>query len=437
MARTAKHKESRTPVFNNLHLIDPLPRSPILDSEDAQEAILMEALARGAAASQLFRLRHQWRSRQLVRHSPRFLVGQIAMRLTGDGDTEWTLQADGAMISGCVNRYRTAVAREFRALPDHVRKAFAEDAADALQQYFVMRAEYYKAGYSNPYAFLSQIEETRLLGHNITGGLHPLYAQKIARLRDLLESWSPGLSTRVAKEFSITSKGKTGPAGGFVPRFIAPKQDQKKASSLSNHDFGLAIDIDSAWNPHIKDRDVINILKGITGFDFGKRIVPDESTIAAKDWAAQTHLQMSAASKRLQEWLQKYLPIYEREYPPAVKKRGVKPASIPGDANEQYCENLDAETAAQMNQVAILLKHHTIEDLRHWKQHGIETIPMELAAAMAELGISWGACWKSSKDIMHFELDAKAVLPPDSDPRPLDDLFSPGNEAAIRLWLGN
>jgi serine/threonine protein kinase len=91
--------------------------------------------------------------------------------------------------------------------------------------------------------------------------------EQLSGLERLLDSWSPGLAARTARELKEMG-------AGFVPRSIAPKQGAKsKVPQLSFHAFGMAVDIDAQRNPHIKDRDVIDALKQVTGYDFGAPLV--------------------------------------------------------------------------------------------------------------------------------------------------------------------
>jgi D-alanyl-D-alanine carboxypeptidase len=55
-------------------------------------------------------------------------------------------------------------------------------------------------------------------------------------------------------------------------------------------------------------------------------------------------------------------------------------------------------------------------------------MPPFLAAALAKLGLGWGATWCGSKDTMHFDLDAKREIPTDAkQQRNVQDLFPPND----------
>src|SRR5205823_13084081 len=104
--------------------------------------------------------------------------------------------------------------------------------------------------------------------------------------------------------------------------------------ALSNHAFGLAVDIDSPWNPHIKDREVIEVLKEITGYDFGEYFVNRSEAIPSLDWAAQIHMRERDASNRLQDWLRRYLPIYKSYLPTGqIAMQPARPGSLASNAS--------------------------------------------------------------------------------------------------------
>jgi len=63
-----------------------------------------------------------------------------------------------------------------------------------------------------------------------------------------------------------------------------------------------------------------------------------------------------------------------------------------------------------------------------WEEHGILTVPVDFVRRMKDLGFRWGGEYMEKKDLMHFELDARDVLPELRSP-PVDglaDLEAPG-----------
>lgn len=420
MANHHRPRQGTGIAVSHFHLVDPLPVSEVLDSPEMERALLMEALNRGAGTLELFRMLKTWRAQRQRRH-PRTVFGLLNfddVLVGGFAD-----QAEAFLVRQCREDYDRMLRDEFSSLPDDVHDSFAFDKHEPFAYYCQMRPVFYRAGYSDPCeTIFLKIEPAKFLGHNVAGGLHELFHDRLAGLERELDSWSQGLAQRVSARI-------TG-VGGFVPRYIAPKQGHRQTSaSLSNHAFGLAVDIDSDWNPHIKDQEVVDVLKEITGYDFGQVLVPKENGIPEMDRIAQTHTRVREASDRLRAWLTRYLPVYEAE-----KRKANTPASFLTDPSAPpVCE----EPSEESNEIIRLLKYHKLAELKQWAVKGIETIPLELAAAMAKLGFRWGGSYEHSKDIMHFELDAKDVLAPDHEARSLEDGLLAGNEFALRLWLQN
>jgi hypothetical protein len=406
-------------AVSHFHLVDPLPVSVVLDGPEMEKALIMEALNRGAGTLQLFRTLKAWRAQRQRRH-PRTVFGLMASDdILGSGLAG---QADGFLVSQCREDYDRTLRDEFSSLPLDVQLSFTYEKHEAFAYYCQMRPVFYGAGYNDPCGTIFlKIGSAEFLGHDVEGGLHELYRKRLAGLERELDSWSPGLAQRV----SARIKG----VGGFVPRYIAPKQGHRQTAYLSNHAFGLAVDIDSDWNPHIKDQEVIDVLKEITGYDFGQVLVPKEKGIPEMDRIAQTHARVREASECLRAWLNRYLPLYEAE-----KRKANTPTSfLPDPAADPVCEG----PSEQSKQIFRLLNYHKLAELKLWAAKGIETIPLELAAAMAKLGFRWGGQYEHSKDIMHFELGSKDVLATDREPRSLEDGLFAGNEFALRMWLDN
>jgi hypothetical protein len=430
-------------------LTDSLRLSVAMDFDD-ERATVQEAVSLGASVFQVFDLLYKIRQASSPASQSLNLTGVQAYRVLSVEqshtftheldiklDPELTNRAHGYLVTSEVRAYRQRVSREFKELPDHVRNAFADPndpKKDHEAYYFEMRPIYYAAGYFEPAdQFLNDIKPAAFLGYEIGGGLHQNVIEKLGGFESLVNSWKPGLADTIKKaiQAGTTSKGTAlASLGGFVPRGIAAKQGaERKGFVLSNHAFGLAFDINSQWNPHIKDRDVIDVLKEITGYDFGGEFMASYKGIPEFERAAQIHTRVQDASTRLQSWLRKYLPIYESNVSnienvstkPVSKKSGIPVA--PGVADEYpMSSELDAVTAANMLRMEVLQRYHGLQQLREWYQHGIQSIPLLLAVAMVKLGFRWGAMYEHTKDVMHFELEAKEAFHPGT-PRKLEDLF--------------
>src|ERR1043166_2212969 len=85
------------PVFSNIHLVDPLPGIEMLDSRDMDEALVVEALRRGASTLDLIRLLNEWKARR-TRTSPRPAFGFLHGRLMLDIDPDLADLADADLM---------------------------------------------------------------------------------------------------------------------------------------------------------------------------------------------------------------------------------------------------------------------------------------------------------------------------------------------------
>jgi hypothetical protein len=403
----AKHHSSQQPshpAFSHFHLVDPLPASEVLDSADALWAILLDARRRGAGQLELLRIVKGWRMRRR-RARPSTVYGLL-------NEAEWPSpsfaeDSDSFLVRRAIEEHERAMRQEFDGLPEFVQGSFqfGDDESAWYAYYTGVRAEFYRAGYADPAGTVfSQIQPAALLGKKVIGGLHPIFIERLSGLEALLNSWSPGLAQRVAAQVESV--------GGFVPRNI---DTGGKKVVLSNHAFGLAIDIDAATNPQFRNTKVIALLKQITGFDFSQEFQPKDRDISEMDRAIRIYSLVGEASDRLRAWLVRYLPVYEAETAARV------------------CETPEGQTIADLVKAGVQLNV-----LKKWSREGIETIPMALAAAMATLGFRWGASYRESKDIMHFELLAEKELPPDGTAGPVKETgLLDTNDFALRLWMDN
>jgi hypothetical protein len=402
MANHHKSQQPSHPAFSHFHLVDPLPASDVLDSADALRALLLDAAQRGAGQFELLRIVKGWRMRRR-RARPSTVYGLL-------NDAEWPSptfaeDSDSFLVRRVMEEHERAMRQEFDGLPEFVQGSFAFENRDPATYYAEIRAEFYQAGYSDPCdTVFSQIRPATLLGKRVIGGLHQVFIDRLSGLEALLNSWSPGLAPRVAAQLQGI--------GGFVPRNI---QTGKKKAVLSNHAFGMAIDIDPVTNPQFRNAKVIAILRQITGFDFGQELQGRERDVPEMDRAIRIYSLVGEASDRLRTWLLRYLPVYEAEVAARI------------------CETPEGQTIADLVKAGV-----NLNVLKKWSREGIETIPMALAAAMATLGFRWGASYRESKDIMHFELLAEKELPPDRDAGPLEETgLLDSNDFALRLWLDN
>jgi len=336
------------------------------------------------------------------------------------------------MVSSAENYYRAQVLDEFNNLPRDVQAAFGAKGVTPFENYLRIRPAYYNAGYDDPAdSIFSQLRQVRLVGHLVVSpGIHDKLADVLPKVDQILNQMQPGLALSMGKLIHSV--------GGFVPRFIAHRQGQKRPSPLSNHALGLAIDIDPSNNPHIKDHDVIVILNKIasaTGIDYGKAIVQPAANVSAEDWAGQVHSKAQAASDLIKTWLQKYLPVYDEVVSRQALEQKLAKSKTPAEMDALLAQlsgggvpatpKLSDDEVEAVEKIKVLRKFHSADDLKTWSKHGIQTIPMLLAVALVKAGLRWGQTYSDTKDAMHFELvvKGKAVVTPDSAPRTFDELF--------------
>jgi hypothetical protein len=325
--------------------------------------------------------------------------------------------------------YRQQVTAEFNSL--RIRFGDPERVHSDLEHYHALRPIYYLAGYSNPLADIFQrIRPIPFLGKPTTG-IHDAFAPVLARAVAILSAVAPELPG------NVTAALQDSTIGAFVPRFIAG------SAKLSNHAFGLAIDLDPASNPHLKNP-VIPVLNKIVSaqigrpFDFGKSFVEGKHWTGVLNDEQKTkvaHAYGRTGSLALQEWLKQHLPTYEQCVTKiAAGKNAAAGTALKQQADEAQqiiAEDSDLRLLQQLNG-DVKAGFPTLATLRVWMQKGVQTIPLELAVALRqairESGQTggWGQQdYEHSKDTMHFEIDAASAIPPDSGPRTLRELFPP------------
>lgn len=372
--------------------------------------ILMEALRRGGTKPDLTRLMMIWQKKADKGMRPPAERSRLSARprlLETPLDCEIApvpLDLFLGLIDDCAKEYEQAVAVEFDALEEFVQASFEfgfekkkgaskEDVAAAKssyrrEYYRMMRAAYYCAGYRDPApAIFQHIQPYTLLGRVVSGGLHQDFIDKVQMIGRLLESWNTGM----AKDVGDGIHG----IGGFVPRF------QAGTKVLSNHAFGLAIDLDPVVNPDINNKEEIAAIEEITGYNLGKDLEDFIPGVTPLDRVLQIHARLNDASKKLKVWL--------KETGKACEARD---SSSPETAKQDNDERL----------MGVLVKRRNAATLDAWERLGIQTIPVAFAAAMAQLGFRWGGEYTRKKDVMHFELlDALPKEPAVT----LEEMFDP------------
>jgi hypothetical protein len=328
--------------------------------------------------------------------------------------------------------YNNKVIAEFRSLHGHT-FADPDGTRTPERHYFYMRPMYYVAGFDDPLeAFLSKIRPFFFLGKTVPGGVHDALIPGLNRVPAILDQISPGLSGRVAA--AIHSQD-----AGFVPRFI------KGSSELSNHAFGLAIDIEPPSNPHIRGNlipllnEVVKRKIGID-FDFGSEYASGKiwsGVLSDEQRLELTYLNGNAASRAVQDWLEENMATYEQCLQEIAAGNKHNASAADRENAKEAKMAIDNERDLQLMQ--ILHKQTDGATLNEWRQNGIQSLPFELVWALKKAfetnhWFRWGQEYRSTKDAMHFELQAivkhkdgsitPATLTPNANRvRPLDELF--------------
>lgn len=305
---------------------------------------------------------------------------------------------------------------EFNSFGDEVRGAFAANAqtngakkGDGLASYRYIRARLWRLGWLDPPTIFRQIvpagkvaESATLLGAPIQWGAHALLLETLGELA-APQGHAPPVRDVI----------------GFQPRRIAGSE------ALSNHVFGLAIDIDPTSNPHVVSKRVREIFTQHSGLDFMQPLVIPKG----KDASETMFRNLSGASERFRRWLATALPI-ERKLVAAHKDAILKLAIAEGaldrtmdadmrSAAEAQHEAAKRELAAAEFAVSNSAEAWEVGQLREqwggavdkWQATGIISLPFGVVQSLKALSkddpslqLRWGAEYEKSKDTMHFEL---------------------------------
>jgi hypothetical protein len=330
--------------------------------------------------------------------------------------------------------------------------------ADQDQYRYKVRPLYYSHGYTDPAAFLEKQEQYALFGNaNLKTWMHEDLRKVLEKVEPILTRW---------KVLDTSAKEVKG-VNGLQIRTIAG------SSSLSNHAFGLAIDVNAYSNPHVVGWEVIEVFNWAAQrvgvhFDFGKTILSRTERGHAEytvDDVLEMHNRLRPASDAVRSWLQAHMPQYRRlmaEVRDAEKVLGVKhvasntplderarKAAAAWDAVKRKQELKNASKASgpepalgsdssesvayrtitanlgriaeseHLRRIQVLYEH--FEDTKYidtWEKQGIMTMPLYLAAVLVgQLKLRWGEQYESSKDAMHFELmdtHGKSYIKPES-----------------------
>ena len=173
-------------------------------------------------------------------------------------------------------------------------------------------------------------------------------------LKNRLEEVQDGLNGNRASKISKMC--------GFVPRKIKRDYD----SSLSNHAFGMAVDLDAPSNPQLK-KEHLKAMEQL--FPVGK--LYGNKPKNTKD----AFEQMKNLNNKFMDWAKGvFTPIFDDE--------------------------LEVSLYYPFISTDVML------DFVTWRfAGGIMTLPEELVNKMVDSGFQWGGNWKLQRDSMHFEIE--------------------------------
>jgi hypothetical protein len=327
----------------------------------------------------------------LVVRTPREAQGPLALAPARIREVEALLP----FVVGRYNAYVEMANQEFNALSHFVRESFAplrdpphvDSYRTPGEKYRAMRAAYYRAGW--PFIkrdILDLIDSTFFFGVRL-GGVH-------VELRNVLRDVEKSIrKDHVGVANDIDAKAAGFVIHSFVPRLIEGSND------LSYHAYGLAIDIDPVWNPQVKTKTAAAAFKRATGEDWNQLFVKPVSSHHIRKLNAR----VAAASKKLQAWLNEWLPKYhllldDRKRLANDKKQKAAVAAL----DREIRDNPDLKA------LHTLMTEYKPSTVEQWRTYGIITIAPEIIERFVGFGVRnkarWGGEYEGTKDIMHLEL---------------------------------
>jgi len=142
-----------------------------------------------------------------------------------------------------------------------------------------------------------------------------------------------------------------------------PRPSRGTTSSLSQHAFGRAVDINPEGNPLIADRYDIQVIEAVTGVDLGR---PQPAAV------------MREASL-----------AFRRSF------------------NQQWIDQLQQQKGREDRQQLLQAVQKRRRVLDSYARTGFFNLEQTLVDALIEAGLQWGGEWDRRKDFMHFELGGR------------------------------
>jgi len=313
---------------------------------------------------------------------------------------------------------------------------------DSTEYQYRFRPLYYSFGYTRPADFLEQQVKYSLLGKpSLTTWIHQDLADRLDGLPGVLTGWDASLVQKTVQQVNT--------ANGLQIRTVKGKD------VLSNHAFGLAVDVNALSNPHVVGAAVVAVFNWVAlqsgcHFDFGGPVLSRAERGHANytmDDIMEVHNRAKPASDAVKTWLQENLPRYKKlmeQVKAGEKELGIN--ASPGTKLEDRLHNAEVAqnrlqrqrelkdpnkvctTPAQdtpemisfkkvdaalgqisvdpdLQRIQVLYENFDTSYIETWVKQGVMTMPLYLAVALVgELGLQWGEQYEGSKDAMHFEL---------------------------------
>ena len=246
-----------------------------------------------------------------------------------------------------------AAQQEWTAYPS-VRGYFNGGFNGGTNSYVDLRPLYIAAGVANPAQYIND----NIISVTFLGKRSPAHRDLAA----MLQAASLALQPTPPVITSFWS---------FNPRRIGG------STSLSNHSFGKALDIDPATNPRITSATVFRVIEAVTGYNLGQRI--DNADLRLADQTFRLSFTQAWVDEQTQA-----LAVLNAV--PKGQLTGVQ------KAERQRLQRLT--NAISSNRAT----------LNNYAANGFLNLEQTLIDALVNAGLSWGGQYRTSKDFMHFEI---------------------------------
>jgi hypothetical protein len=392
-------------VVQQISRLESVASKPYVISADAEDMVIdlveQVAAARGVAPP----LQLRYLTVHLLKGS------QPDEELASSGratDDDWYALWLAEDVWAAVLEVVATVSDEWQQLQDQpVGQSFENEAAqkktDPFEYYQKIRSFMYVQGWANPFTgadpftdFWTKVVPATLCGVNITYGVHEKFLQALKGNGSNPDLTQPSPIWQPAKADIL----------GFQPRVV------REGPKLSNHAFGLAIDINPAQNAIVDNPTEIRIIRDHTSqhIDLGKAL--NKAALPA------LVAEVQQAAHDFQGWLKAAVPREQtlrqaREAAGENLRNALATGDQPAIASAQKA--YDAAVAAYDNDplvpadVAALRAIIGDTGISEWEKNGFLNLPLALVDALSAR-FTWGGAYVKLKDFMHFEIDVADVF---------------------------